>query len=59
MDKEQYFGRLFAIAINHECTHNISSLENIRVKLKKKNKKKTVKVLCKWNKVSNKSFQRP
>lgn len=26
------------MAINHECTHNISSLENIRVKLKKNKK---------------------
>jgi len=37
-DKEQYFGQLFAMAINHEWTHNISSLENIHVKLKEKKK---------------------
>lgn len=40
-DKERYFGRLFAIVINHERTHNISSRENIRVKLKKKDPRKT------------------
>lgn len=55
-DREKYFGPLFTAVINHECTHNISSRENIRAKLKKR---KTVKVLRKWNKVSNKSFRRP